>query len=136
MSHPRAFISFDFENNKTEKDFFAGQAKNSRTPFNIEDWSSKTNLPQKEWEKIINEKVSKCNMLIVLVGKTSASASGIEKEIVFAKENKVPIFGVYVDGASYLTNLPEGLARSRSVVWNWNHIADWIDQCMKEEKNK
>jgi len=30
MANPRAFISFNFDNNLTEKNLFAGQAKNSR----------------------------------------------------------------------------------------------------------
>ena len=56
MANPRAFISFDFDNNETEKKLFAGQAKNSKTPFNIEDWSSKSSLPQSQWEKLIEKK--------------------------------------------------------------------------------
>lgn len=136
MADPRAFISFDFDNNKTEKDLFAGQAKNSRTPFNIEDWSSKTHLPQREWEKLINEKINKCNMLIVLVGKKTYTATGVEKEISFAKANNVPVFGVYVDGANTATSLPDGLQRNRTISWDWEEIADAVDQCMKEGKNK
>ena len=64
MANPRAFISFDFDNNSGEKLYFAGQAKNSKTPFNIEDWSSKTALPQKEWEALIEEKINKCNFIV------------------------------------------------------------------------
>lgn len=135
MANPRAFISFDFDNNKTEKDLFAGQARNSRTPFNIEDWSSKTHLPQREWERLINEKVNKCNLLIVLVGKKTYMALGVEKEIVFAKNNDVPVFGVYVDGAGIYTPLPSGLQRNRTIGWDWEKIANAIDQCMKEGKN-
>jgi hypothetical protein len=136
MANPRAFISFDFDNNKTEKDLFMGQAYNSRTPFNIEDWSSRTHLPQKEWEDLIKGKIKKCNMLIVLAGKKTSSASGVEKEISFAKDNDVPVFGVYVGGAGSATALPDGLKRYRTIAWEWDEIADWIDQCMKEGKNK
>lgn len=136
MADPRAFISFDYDNNKTEKDLFAGQAKNSRTPFNIEDWSSKTVLPQKEWETLIEAKINKCNLLIVLVGKKTYTATGVVKEISFAKANDVPVFGVYVDGANSTTDLPTGLQRNRTISWDWEKIADAIDQCMKEGKNK
>lgn len=136
MADPRAFISFDFDNNKNEKELLAGQTKNSRTPFNIEDWSSKETLPQKEWEKLIETKVSKCNMLIVIVGKKAYTAKGVVKEIAFAKKNNVPIFGVYVDGANDQTTLPDGLARNRTVAWNWDKISDMVDLCMKEGKNK
>jgi hypothetical protein len=136
MADPRAFISFDFDNNKSEKDLFAGQAKNSRTPFNIEDWSSKEHLPQKEWEKLINEKINKCNMLIVLVGKKTQYATGVVKEIAFAEVNNVPIFGIYVGGADTSTTFPSGLNRHRVIPWDWEKVADAIDQCMKEGKNK
>jgi len=136
MADPRAFISFDFDNNKRDRDFFAGQAKNSRTPFNIQDWSSKVQLPQRQWEDLIENKVCKCNMLIVLVGKKSFLATGVLKEISFAKTNSVPVFGVYVDGANNSTALPEGLSRSRTIDWDWKKIAEWVDQCMLEGKNK
>ncbi len=136
MANPRSFISFDYDNNKTEKDLFAGQAKNSRTPFNIEDWSSKKHLPQREWEELIESKINKCNLLIVLVGKKTYYASGVEKEIEFAKGNDVPVFGVYVDGTNTITALPTGLQRNRTISWDWEKIADAIDQCMKEGKNK
>lgn len=136
MANPRAFISFDFDNNEGQKKYFIGQAINSRTPFNIEDWSSKTHLPQQEWEKLISEKINKCNILIVLVGRSMSSATGVAKEIAFAKAQNVPVFGVYVDDANVNSNLPEGLQRNRTISWSWDAIANAIDQCMKEGKNK
>lgn len=75
-------------------------------------------------------------MLIVLVGKFMASASGVDKEISFAKKNDVPVFGVYVGGANTSSNLPVGLARNRTISWEWDAIASAIDQVMKEGKNK
>ena len=136
MANPRAFISFDFDNNEGQKKYFVGQSINSKTPFNIEDWSSKSALPQSQWEKLIHEKINKCNMLIVLVGKSMASATGVAKEIAFAKELNVPIFGVYVDGATSSSTLPTGLTSGRVVAWEWDKIASAIDQVMKEGKNK
>jgi CTP synthase (UTP-ammonia lyase) len=136
MADPRAFISFDFDNNSTERTLFVGQAKNSRTPFNIEDWSSKGALPQKEWEELIEAKINKCNMVIVLVGEKTHTAKGVVKEIAFAKSQDVPVFGVYVGKANEKTDLPDGLARSRVIAWEWEKIADKVDQMMKEGKNK
>ncbi|HEU4791755.1 MAG TPA: TIR domain-containing protein [Flavobacterium sp.] len=136
MADPRAFISFDFDHNNINKILFAGQAKNSKTPFNIEDWSSKAHLPEKEWEELIHAKINKCNMLIILVGKSMSSAVGVVKEIAFAREHNVPIFGIYVDGADSTSNLPTGLPRGRVISWDWNIIASAIDQMMTEGKNK
>ena len=136
MADPRAFISFDFDHDETEKILFVGQSKNSKTPFSIEDWSSKSSLPQSQWEALIKAKINKCNMLIVLVGKTMASASGVAKEIAMAKDQNVPVFGVYVDGANSSSNLPAGLQRNRTISWNWDSIANAVDQMMGEGKNK
>lgn len=136
MADPRAFISFDFDHNETEKILFVGQAKNSTTPFSIEDWSAKSSMPQSQWEAIVKDKINKCNMLIVLVGKTMASAIGVANEIKMAKDQNVPVFGVYVGGANSSSNLPDGLQRNRTIAWNWDKIASAVDQMMGEGKNK
>lgn len=136
MTDPRAFISFDYDNNSTEKTLFAGQAKNSKTPFSVQDWSSKSALPQSMWEALIEEKINKCNMLIVLVGKKMTSATGVAKEIKMANDQNVPVFGVYVDGATITTSLPTGLQRNRTIAWDWEKIASAVDQVMGEGKNK
>lgn len=136
MADPRAFISFDFDHDETEKNLFVGQSKNSNTPFSIQDWSAKSSMPQSEWEDIVKEKINKCNMLIVLSGKTMASATGVAKEIAMAKEQNVPVFGVYVDDANSTSNLPKGLQRNRTIAWKWDKISDAINQCMGEGKNK
>jgi len=83
MADPRAFISFDFDHNEDEKKYFAGQAKNSRTPFNIADWSSKSNLPQSTWEKIIEEKINKCNMITY-----RSLKSGRNRKILISSEHE------------------------------------------------
>ena len=135
MADPRAFISFDFDHNEDEKTLFVGQSKNSRTPFDIQDWSAKEAMPQSQWERIVKDKINRCNMVIVLVGKYMASATGVAKEIQMAKDQDVPIFGVYVGGANSQSTLPAGLQRNRTIDWDWQKIADMIDQMMKEGKN-
>ena len=136
MSTPRAFISFDFDHNEGQKRYFIGQSKNSRTPFTIQDWSAKSAMPQSQWEQIVEDKIKRCNMVIVLVGRNMSSAIGVRKEVEMAARNNVPVFGVYVDDANYLSNLPIGLARSRVVNWQWDKIAEKIDQMMEQGKNK
>ena len=135
MADPRAFISFDYDNNLTDKNLFVGQIKNSRTPFFAEDWSSKEPLPQSFWEKLLKEKIGKCHLMIVLVGKSMGTATGVRKEITFANAQDVPFFGVYVDGAGTNSTLPTGLARNRTKSWDWDNIASAIDLMMTEGKN-
>ena len=137
MSDPRAFLSFDYDHDLTSKNLFAGQAStDSPTPFVVQDWSSKEGLPQAEWEEKVKAKIKKCNMLIVLVGQHMASASGVVKEIEFARSFNVPVFGVYVNGGDTTSTLPSGLARNRTIAWNWKSVASAVEQMMKEGKNK
>jgi hypothetical protein len=136
MPDPRAFVSFDFDHDEISKILFVGQAKSdSPTPFTIHDWSSKTALPQSEWEQLIEAKMARTNMCIVLVGRFMATATGVAKEIAMAKALDVPVFGVYVDGAGTSSALPVGLQRNRTIAWKWNGIAAVIQQMMGEGKN-
>ncbi|WP_455931038.1 TIR domain-containing protein [Priestia aryabhattai] len=136
LVNPRAFISFDFDHNEPQKKYFVGQSKNSRTPFFISDWSAKIAMPQNKWEQIVEEKMKKTNMCIVLVGRYMKTAIGVKKEIAMAKKNNVPIFGVYVDDANSSSALPEGLSRSKTVRWTWDNVAKMIDCAKEEGKNK
>jgi hypothetical protein len=135
MANPRAFISFDFDHNLPQKTYFVGQSINSRTPFSIQDWSSKEELVQNRWQELIETKMKNCHLMIVLVGRNMYSATGVYREIEMAKKNNIPFFGIYVDGTDQFSTLPTGLARSRTVFWNWQQIAEKIDQCMTEGKN-
>lgn len=136
MTYPRAFISFDFDNNETHKNLFAGQcSRKSPTPFSAQDWSSKEPLPQSKWEELIRAKIGRCHVMFVLVGPTTYKASGVVKEIAMAVAHRVPFFGVYIDGANASTPLPAGLPRSRCIDWDWDRIAKAVDQMMGEGRN-
>jgi hypothetical protein len=136
MGEPRAFISFDFDNNERERNLFSGQIRpQSPTPFSAQDWSSKEALPQSTWEAEIDEKIGRCHMMIVLVGPTTHRAVGVVKEIAMAQRRRVPYFGVYVAGASRDTPLPPGLNRDRVIEWDWTAIANAVTQMMREGKN-
>ena len=135
MANPRAFISFDVDHNSEQKVLFAGQAYNSKTPFSQEDWSAKSAMPQAQWEALVKAKISKSHMVIVLVGKNMATATGVVKEIEMARSQNVPVFGVYVDGAGTNSSLPTGLNRNRVIAWTWPGIAGAVTQMMGEGKN-
>ncbi|SEO20263.1 TIR domain-containing protein [Mucilaginibacter sp. OK283] len=136
MANPRAFISFDFDHDEGSRRYFVGQSINSTTPFNIEDWSSKSVLPEPLWEMMLEEKIKKCHLVIVLIGRFMSSARGVQKEIRMAERNNIPIFGIYVDGAGLNSNLPLGLSRTRVTPWSWIPIANQIEKCMTEGKNR
>jgi hypothetical protein len=137
MADPRAFISFDFDNNEAHRNLFAGQCSSkSPTPFSAQDWSSKEPLPQAQWEALIKQKIGQCHMMFVLVSPTAYRATGVAKEIAMAIAQNVPFCGVYVAGATSATPLPAGLNTNRCVDWDWNLIASAVRQMMTEGKNR
>jgi MTH538 TIR-like domain (DUF1863) len=136
MANPRTFVSFDYDHDEKSRILFCGQAKeNSPTPFAINDWSSKEALPQKTWEQTIEEKIGRCKMMLILVGKSTHSATGVKKEIAMATSLNVPFRGVYVDGTTSATSLPAGLSRSKTITWTWPGVAAAITAMESEGKN-
>lgn len=136
MSDPRVFVSFDYDHNESSKILFCGQGKkDSPTPFTVHDWSSKSVLDEDKWEELIAKKIGATNLMVVLVGKSMATATGVVKEIAMAKACNVPMFGIYVDGADSNSTLPTGLVRSRTYSWTWANVGGGIDLCMTEGKN-
>ena len=137
MADPRAFISFDFDHDDDHRILFAGQGKkDSPTPFYVQDWSSKSALPQAQWEKQIADRIGVCDLMVVLVGQHMATATGVARETQFADVQDVPFFGVYVNGGGALSTLPPGLARNRTIPWEWAKIAAAIKQMLTEGKHK
>jgi hypothetical protein len=109
MTDPRAFVSFDFDNNEKHKNLFVGQAKSDfPTLFTVHDWSSKTALSQAEREEKIKQKMASTNMCIVLVRRSMSTATGVTKEITMVMDLDVPVFGVYVNGARISSTLRWG----------------------------
>ena len=50
MAKKRVFVSFDFDNDKTLKDFLVGQARPPDSPFEVIDHSLKEAQPERNWE--------------------------------------------------------------------------------------
>lgn len=130
MTVPRVFASFDLEHNQEHKNIFVGQGKHPSTPWEIVDWSS----IEDSWEETLKERISKCDMVIVLVGRCMENATEVAKEIKLAHQQDIPVFGVYIDGANALSPLPEGLARSQTIAWTWPHVTTMIAKIMQEGK--
>ena len=70
MAKKRAFISYDFDNDKALKDFIIGQARLADSPFEVVDTSLKEAAPMKTWED------KKCLFLFRYEASSSADPLG------------------------------------------------------------
>ena len=81
-------------------------------------------MPKREWVEIVRQRIASCDVVIVLVGQTMASARGVHREIELAREVGRPVFGVYVNGARRRSRLPNGLSCDDVIEWTWDGIGD------------
>lgn len=118
----RIFISFAVED-VTYRDFLVGQAKNQKSPFAFVDMSVKEPWDEK-WKANCRTRIKGCDGVIALVSKNTANASGALWEIRCAKEEGIPIRGVYCTTDNRPSSPPEGL---RMLNWTWENIANFIN---------
>lgn len=120
MAKKKVFISFDFDNDKTLKDFMVGQSKLEDSPFEISDFSLKEAAPEKEWLAKAKTAISKAEVFIVMLGPKTKKAPGVLKEVKLANELKKTKFQIlgYKDGSEDLA-VPDA---GRVYRWNWDNL--------------
>jgi hypothetical protein len=118
----RIFISFAVED-EAYRNLLVGQAKNAKSPFEFVDMSVKEPWDEK-WKTNCRTRIKGCDGVIALVSKHTAKADGALWEIKCAKEEGVPIRGVYCTTDNRPTFTPEGL---KMLNWTWENIANFIN---------
>ena len=120
MAKKRVFVSFDFDNDKTLKDFIIGQAKNPDSPFEVADFSLKEAAPEKDWVEQARRAITRADVFIVMLGSKTRFAQGVLKEVKIANElgkRKFQIIG-YRNGNEHW-GVPNA---GRVYRWNWNTL--------------
>ena len=120
MAKKKVFISVDFDNDRTLKDFIIGQAKNTDSPFEVSDFSLKEPAPEKEWLDRAHRAISRSDVFIVMLGPKTNKAPGVLKEVKIANElgtTKFQIIG-YKEG-SKAWRVPNA---GRVYSWNWENL--------------
>ena len=86
----RVFVSFDYDYDKTLKDFLIGQAKNPDSPFEIHDWSIKVASP--DWKDKARMRIRASDIVIVICGDHTDKAVGVAIELKIAREENIDYF--------------------------------------------
>ncbi len=88
MNKKKVFISYDFDQDKSLKDLLVAQSRNPDCPFDIIDGSLKEAAPESDWEKKAMTRISKADLVIVLLGARTCRAPGVLKEVKMARQLK------------------------------------------------
>lgn len=91
MAKKRVFISFDYDHDLDLKNLLVGQAKNEDSPFEIADFSIKEAISE-DWKKKARTRIKGCDVVAVICGEYTDTASGMSAEVKIAQEEKVNYF--------------------------------------------
>ena len=129
MAKVKVFLSFEFDRDEELHRNFYTQATH-HSCYEIEDYS--LNEPYKphddSWLKKASAQISRSDIVIVVVGKDTHNAPGIEKEVTIANQQCKPIFQIRpqnrtdgkVDGAGEV------------IPWKWKKIDAMISECLEK----
>lgn len=124
MANKRIFVAFPAVD-ETIKTLFTGQAKNAKVPYEFIDMSVKEPYDE-QWKTKCRTRIKGCDGVIVLITKNLKTSAGAIWEIKCAKEEGIPIIGVYLNG-TVLMDTPDELNGEKKVAWTWDNIKDFIE---------
>lgn len=121
----RAFISFDYDNDSDLKNLLVGQAKNEESPFYIIDMSIKEAI-SKEWKDKARTRIKGCDVVIVICGEKTHTATGVSAELTITQEESIPYFLLW--GRPDKTCTKPIVARSTDKIyeWTWENLKKLI----------
>lgn len=123
MGKKRAFISFDFDNDKALKDLIVGQSRLPDSPFEISDLSMKEAAPQRNWEDEARAKIKRSDVVIVMVGSKTHKAPGVLKEVEIAGQERIPTIQIIGYKDEDYTPVP---GAGRLYSWNWENLKNLL----------
>jgi hypothetical protein len=125
MAKTRLFVSFDYDNDSDLKTLLCGQAANPDSPFEITDMSIKEAIDE-NWKKHARTRIKGVDVVCVICGEKTNSATGVAAEVSIAQDEDVPYFLLW--GRSGKTCVKPSTAKSSDKIykWTWDNLKDLI----------
>lgn len=124
MAKKRVFVSFDYDNDSNLKELLIGQSKNNDSPFELSDWSVKEHLTG-DWKEKVRKRLQSVDLVCILCGKKTHTATGVGAELTITQEEKIPYF--LLAGYSDESRKPTTAKDSDKLYkWNWDNLKKLI----------
>lgn len=117
----RAFISFDIDNDEGARRMLAGQAKFPDSPFTFKDNSVKKHLTG-DWEAKVRRRMDNVDVVIVLCGTKTHTATGVASELSIAREKNKPYFLLAAYSNKNCTKPTSAFASDKVYNWTWDNL--------------
>ena len=125
MDKSRVFISFDYDHDSDLKTFLVGQAKNQDSPFSIVDMSIKEAI-SREWKENAKKRIKSCDVVVVICGEHTNTATGVDAELSIAQEEGVPYF-LLQGRPDKMCVKPKAASQSDKMYkWTWDNLKNLI----------
>jgi hypothetical protein len=121
MAKKRVFISFDIDHDEGTKIMLAGQAKLPDSPFDFTDASVKEPLAG-DWKGKVRRRMDNIDLVIVLCGEYTHTASGVEAEVTITQEKKVPYFLLAGYPDKFCTKPTSARGEDKLYKWTWDNL--------------
>jgi hypothetical protein len=124
MAKVPVFISFDYDHDATLKEFVVGQAKLPDSPFEITDVS--ITVASTDWKEKARARIKRANQVVVICGKHTDTATGVNAEIKIALEESTPYFLLagYSDGGNKKPTA--AISSDKMYKWTWDNLKSLI----------
>jgi hypothetical protein len=119
----RVFVAFAVED-RYYRDFLKGQSLNTGSPFEYTDMSVKEPWDS-GWKQMCRTRIKGCDGVIAMLSRNSLRATGQKWEITCAKEERVPLIGLYVHAND--KSSPLEMNGVKKIPWTWEGIRQFID---------
>jgi hypothetical protein len=121
MTKKRVFISFDIDHDEGAKTMLAGQAKLPDSPFDFKDNSVKEHLTG-DWKEKVSRRMDNVDVVIVLCGQNTHTASGVSAELNIVKEKRKPYFFLAAYSDKNCTKPTSATATDKVYNWTWDNL--------------
>lgn len=116
MNKKRTFISFDYDHDVSLKNLLVGQSKNDDSPFEILDMSIKEAIAY-NWKDNARRRIRSCDVVVVICGEHTDTATGVSAELEIAQEESTPYF--------LLHGYPDKVCKKPKTAKNNDKIYNW-----------
>lgn len=117
----RAFISFDVDHDEGAKTMLAGQAKLPDSLFEFKDNSVKEHLTG-DWKEKVKRRMDNVDVVIILCGTQTHTASGVATELTIAKEKEKPYFLLAAYSDKNCTKPTTSSSSDKIYKWTWDNL--------------
>jgi hypothetical protein len=120
MAKVPVFISFDYDHDEDLRVMLVGQAKNPDSPFDVADWSIKE--ASSDWKEKARARIKRAQQVIVICGKHTDTAAGVNVEIRIARDEHKPYF-LLAGRAGGGNKKPTAAEQSDKLYdWTWENL--------------